>query len=183
MGSAVNREADMILQTDRLYLRQMRQTDYAALCSILQDEEVMYAYEHAFDDAETQAWLDRQRRRYREDGFGLWAAVLKQTGEMIGQCGITVQQCGADRVLEIGYLFQKAFWHQGYAIEAAAACKEYAFAKLNAAEVFSIIRDTNIPSQNVAKRNGMALRGQFIKHYYGMDMPHLIFSVKRDLQQ
>ena len=143
----------------------------------------MYAYEHAFDDEETQAWLDRQRRRYREDGFGLWAVVLKQTGEMIGQCGITVQQCGADRVLEIGYLFQKAFWHQGYAIEAAAACKEYAFTKLNVAEVFSIIRDTNIPSQNVAKRNGMVLRGQFIKHYYGMDMPHLIFSVKRDLQQ
>ncbi|MBS6474601.1 MAG: GNAT family N-acetyltransferase [Clostridiales bacterium] len=173
----------MILQTDRLYLRQMRQTDYAALCRILQDAEVMYAYEHAFDDAETQAWLDRQRRRYREDGFGLWAAVLKQTGEMIGQCGITVQQCGADRVLEIGYLFQKAFWHQGYAIEAAAACKEYAFAKLNATEVFSIIRDTNIPSQNVAKRNGMVLRGQLIKRYYGVDMPHLIFSAKRDLQQ
>lgn len=171
----------MILQTDRLYLREMRQTDYASLCKILQDAEVMYAYEHAFDDAQTQEWLDRQLARYREDGFGLWAVVLKQTDAMIGQCGVTVQQCGTERVLEIGYLFQKAFWHHGYAIEAAAACKEYAFTKLNADEVFSIIRDTNIPSQNVARRNGMVVRGRLIKHYYGMEMPHLIFSAKRDL--
>ncbi len=41
----------MILQTKRLYLREMNQGDFAALCEILQDKTVMYAYEHAFDDA------------------------------------------------------------------------------------------------------------------------------------
>lgn len=44
---------------------------------------------------------------------------------------------------------------------------------------FPIIRDNNLPSQEVARRNGMEIRGQFIKHYYGIDMPHLIFSVRR----
>lgn len=33
----------------------------------------------------------------------------------------------------------------------------------------------NIPSQNVAKRNGMTCIDTFIKHYRGVDMPHLVF--------
>jgi RimJ/RimL family protein N-acetyltransferase len=49
----------MILETDRLYLREMRQSDYSALCKILKDKDVMYAYEGAFSDAETQEWLDK----------------------------------------------------------------------------------------------------------------------------
>lgn len=168
----------MILETERLYLREMKQTDFSSLCKILQDKDVMYAYEHAFEDAEAQEWLDRQIARYNQYGFGLWAVILKETDEMIGQCGLTMQDCNNRQVLEVGYLFQKAFWHKGYASEAAIACKKYAFEVLNADEVFSIIRDTNTASQNVAKRNGMTVTERFTKHYYGVDMPHLVFSIK-----
>lgn len=167
-----------ILETERLYLREMEQSDYPALCQILQDKEVMYAYEHAFEQEEVQAWLDRQRRRYQEDGFGLWAVVLKESGSMIGQCGLTLQDCDGKQVMEVGYLFQKAFWHRGYASEAAIACKQYAFIQLKVQEVYSIIRDNNTASQRVAIKNGMTIRGRFLKHYYGMDMPHLIYSVR-----
>lgn len=140
----------------------------------------MYAWEHAFSDDEVTQWLQNQLRRYAEHGFGLWAVVLRGTGEMIGQCGLTWQEDGSGRpVLEVGYLFQKAFWHNGYAAEAAIACKEYAFERLGAQVVCSIIRDNNLPSQKVALRNGMAPTGSVVKHYYGMDMPHLIFSVQR----
>ncbi|MGI6665548.1 MAG: GNAT family N-acetyltransferase [Christensenellaceae bacterium] len=170
----------MILETERLYLREMDDGDYDALARILQDEEVMYAYEHAFSEAETRNWLENQKKRYKEYGFGLWAVVLKETGEMIGQCGLSMQEYNDAQVLEIGYLFQKAFWHKGYAAEAAIACKHYAFEKLGAAEVYSIIRDTNIASQNVAKRNGMTIKDMFVKHYYGMDMPHYLFSVHKE---
>ena len=96
---------------------------------------------------------------------------------MIGQCGLTYQDWGARRVIEVGYLFCKEVWHQGYATEAAVACKRYAFDTLGAREVFSIIRDNNLPSQRVARRNGMTVRDSFVKHYYGIDMPHLVFSV------
>lgn len=170
----------MILETERLYLREMTQKDFDSLCKILQDKDVMYAYEHAFDNAEAQTWLDRQIERYEKHGFGLWAVVLKETDEMIGQCGLTMQDYNETEVLEVGYLFQKEFWHKGYACEAAIACKNYAFEKLNATEVYSIIRDNNIPSQNVAKRNGMTACDSFVKHYYGIVMPHIVYKVKRD---
>ena len=170
----------MILETKRLYLREMTQSDFPALCKILQDAEVMYAYEHAFSDEEAQSWLLNQQRRYETYGFGLWAVILKETGEMIGQCGLTMQDYNDGQVLEVGYLFQKKFWHRGYATEAAIACKVYAFETLGADEVYSIIRDTNIASQNVAKRNGMSVKDMFVKHYYNTDMPHLVFSVRRE---
>lgn len=162
----------MILETERLYLREITQADFESLCKILQDEETMKAYEGAFSDSETQEWLDRQISRYQKWGFGLWAVILKQTGEMIGQCGLTMQPWKESDVLEIGYLFERVYWHNGYAIEAAAACKKYAFEELKAEEVCSTIRDTNTASQNVAIRNGMAIVDTWTKHYRGVDMPH-----------
>lgn len=170
----------MILETKRLYFREMEQGDFNSLCKILRDDEVMYAYNGAFENGEVQEWLDRQLARYDkyDHKFGLWAVVLKESGEMIGQCGLTIQPWKDKELLEIGYLFQKKFWHKGYAIEAAEACKKYAFEKLNADEVCSIIRDTNIPSQNVALRNGMTAKGTWVKHYKGEDMPHILFTVK-----
>lgn len=169
----------MILETQRLLLRELTQADFPTLCKQLQDEEVMYAYEGAFSLEEVQEWLNKQQKRYKEYGFGLWAVILKETGEMIGQCGLTMQDYNDTKLLEVGYLFLKEYWHHGYASEAAIACKEYAFEQLHAKEVYSIIRDTNIPSQNVALRNGMTFVATFIKHYRGVDMPHYLFSAKK----
>lgn len=169
----------MILETERLYLRKLNQGDFEALSRILTDEETMYAYNGAFSPEETREWLDRQLTRYKKYGFGLWAAVLKEKDEMIGQCGITMQPWKDNEVLEIGYLFRRDCWHKGFATEAAAACKEYAFTKLNADKIHSIIRDTNIPSQNVAKRNGMSITDSWVKHYRGIDMPHYLFTAKK----
>ena len=172
----------MILETERLILREMTQSDFPLLCKHLQDAEVMYAYEHAYSDTEVQERIDKQFQRYKENGFGIWAVILKESGELIGQCGLSMQPFADREVLEIGYIFQKAYWHKGYATEAAIACKEYAFDVLNADEVFSIIRDTNIASQNVARRNGMTIADKsdtFIKYYQGIGMLHYLFSVKR----
>lgn len=169
----------MILETERLYLRKMVGADFCSLCEILQDDEVMYAYEGAFSDREVQEWLERQISRYRQYGFGLWAAVLKETGEMIGQCGLTMQPWKEREVLETGYLFNKRYWHQGYATEAARACIQYAFAVLHAKEVCAIIRDTNIASQNVALRNGLTMEDTWVKHYRGIDMPHVRYVIRR----
>jgi ribosomal-protein-alanine N-acetyltransferase len=158
----------------------MVQSDYDALCGILCDEEVMRAaYESAFSLEEAHNWLNRHLKRYEEYGFGLWAAVLKETNEMIGQCGLTMQGWREKDILEIGFLFQKAFWHKGYATEAAIACKEYAFSILNANRVYSIIRDTNIAAQKVAVRNGMNSIDKDTKNFRNIDMEFFLYSVER----
>lgn len=172
-----------ILETPRLYLREMTQNDYADLCEILQDEEVMYAYEHAFSNEESQEWLDKQISRYQNDGFGLWAVIHKESSGFLGQCGITWQDVNGEQVPEIGYLFKRKYWHNGYAAEAAQGCKKYAFDTLGFDKVYSIIRDNNIASQSVAKRNGMEIVKTFVKHYYSMDMPHLVFCAEKETKK
>lgn len=165
----------IILETPRLLLREMDFSDMDGLSSMLQDEKVMYAYEGAFNQEETIAWMQKQIGRYEDYGFGLWAVINKETDEMIGQCGITMQDYKGTAVPEIGYLFAYRHWHQGYATEAAVACREYGFCTLHFSELYSIIRDTNLPSQRVAVRNGMILTDTIVKHYRGIDMPHLVY--------
>ena len=170
----------IILQTPRLVLRQMTQDDLPALKRTLQDPVAMTAYEHAFSDQESQDWLDRQLARYDRDGFGLWAVASRETGKWLGQCGISMQDWNGVLLPEVGYLFEHAHWHHGYATEAAMACRDYAFETLRLGEVFTIIRDTNLPSQRVAERCGMTRRETGIRRYYGMDMPHYLYSIRRE---
>jgi RimJ/RimL family protein N-acetyltransferase len=170
----------MIFETDRLIVRQMTLDDLHATRAIVCDEQTMYAWNGAWSEDENRAGLEKQLRGYTEDGFGRWAVVLKETGAFIGMCGLQWCDTDRDRVLEIGYLFNRAYWHKGYAAEAAIACKRYAFDVLGYDEVFSLARDTNIPSMNVAIRNGMIIRGRFIKHYKGENMPHCMFSVRKN---
>lgn len=125
----------------------------------------------------SREWLDRQIKRYAEDKVGLWGAVLKENGELIGQCGITMQPYREQTVPEIGYLIRKNFWHKGYATEAARSCADYASHILGIKRIYSIIRDNNLPSQGVAKRIGMTPGDTIVKHYRGIDMPHIVFSM------
>lgn len=173
---------DFIIETERLRLRKLTEADYENLALILRDEETMYAYNGAFSEEETRAWLAKQLDRYEKYDFGLWAVVLKENGTMIGQCGLTMQDWNGTEVLEVGYLFRREYWHHGYATEAAGACMKYAHDVLGAGEVCSIIRDTNTASQNVALRNGMkpVENEVIVKHYRGADMPHHRYVFKFD---
>ena len=93
----------MILETERLVLRKLEQSDFDEVCKLLQDPVVMYAYEGAFNEQEVQAWLDKMFWRYENEGMALWGVIEKGSGELIGQCGITYQDFNGKRVPEIGY--------------------------------------------------------------------------------
>jgi RimJ/RimL family protein N-acetyltransferase len=168
-----------IYETERLCVREMTEGDLPALAAILQDPVCMSAYEGPFSDAETRDWLNLQMERYREYGYGLWAVVLKPHDDMIGQCGLSWQEFGGRQILEIDCLLQRKHWHNGYATEATRGCKQYAFETLEATEVFSRVRNTNIASMNVAIRNGMTIRGSFVKRCRNVDMTHYAFSVRK----
>lgn len=167
----------VILETPRLLLREMDISDMDSLRMILQDEKMMYAYNGAFDERETSMWMQKQLKRYKDFGFGLWAIVLKKNGEMIGQCGITMQEYNDMLVPEVGYLLAYKHWHKGYAIEAATACRDYGFSALHFDAMYSIIRDNNIASQKVAIRNGRIPIDSVVKHYRGEEMPHKVYRI------
>jgi len=168
----------MLPRTERLILRQMTNDDLPDLASMLQDPVAMVAYEGPFTDPEVQHWLNRQLGNYDQYGYGLWAVTLQESGQMIGQCGITWQTIDEVQRPEIGYHVKRAYWHHGYATEAASACRDYAFATLGITEIFAQVRDINIASMNVAIRTGMTIRSRFVKTYRGVDMPHFAFSVR-----
>ena len=94
----------MIFETERLKLRELNIGDFKDLAEILQDKNVVYAYEHDFSDRDVHEWMERLFNRYLKYGFGLWAVELKGSGEMIGQAGLTIQPYNESEVLEIGYL-------------------------------------------------------------------------------
>ena len=169
-----------IIETERLYLREMVENDYDDLCEILQDKDVMYSWEHAFSEEETREWLEKQLKRYKEYGFGLWALIEKKTEIFVGQCGLMIQNDIGKEYIEISYLLKQKYWQKGFATEAANACKDYAFKKLNVEKVYSTIRVNNIPSQKVSERIGMKIEKVFIKYYHNIEMPHYLYSIKRE---
>lgn len=167
-----------ILETTRLSLRPWRLGEEQVLATFLGDDRVMWAYEGKFSAEKIADWLDWNLKSYAENGYGLWAIVRKSDGKIIGECGLTNQVVEGVTYLEIGYHLIYEAWHQGYMTEASQGVKKYAFEKLGAKEVVSIVRDTNLASMNVAIRNGMTARKRFIKHYRGVTMPHFLFLVE-----
>lgn len=169
----------IILETSRLYLREIQTTDYQDICSMLQDADVMYAWEHAFSGQEVARWIDENIMRYGRDGYSYWAVIEKMSGRLIGLTGLIAEQANHENHVGVGYIYRKSYWGNGYAYEAAAACVDYAFNILNLTEITAQIRPENRSSRNVAEKLGMSVKMQFIKHYKNKDMPHLLYSRTR----
>ena len=164
-----------ILETFRLTLREFTPDDADALALVLSDPETMRFYPAAFDRTGVEQWIARNMRRYAEHGYGLWAMVLKANGEVIGDCGLTVQNVEGSNEIEIGYHVRRDRWGHGLASEAARGCRDYGFEKLPVERLVSLIRPENIPSRRVAEKNGMKLW----KEITWRGLPHLVYAVQR----
>jgi ribosomal-protein-alanine N-acetyltransferase len=164
-----------IIDTPRLILREFSPNDTDALGGVLSDPETMRFYPAPLDRIGVEEWIARNRRRYAKDGHGLWAMVLKTTGELIGDCGLTVQPVDSTDEIEIGYHVRRDYWGLGLATEAARACRDYGFARLPVDHIVSLIRPENLPSRRVAEKNGMTIWKQVIRK----GIPHLVYSIRR----
>lgn len=147
----------LILETERLLLREFVPDDADALAVVLSDPETMRYYPAVLDRDGVAAWIERNRRRYTDAGHGLWAMVLKSSGEVIGDCGLTRQTVEEVDEIEIGYHVRRDLWGRGYAPEAARACRDYGFERLGAERLISLIRPENVPSRRVAEKIGLTL--------------------------
>ncbi len=140
----------MILETDRLFLREMNQDDYDALYKVLADSDIMQHYPYPFDENRVRSWIDRNQERYKIFGFGLWAVCLKENGEMIGDCGLTMQSIGGIIKPEIGYHIRADQQRKGYAKEAAIAVRDWTFKNTPFQQIYSEMKYTKEPSVGTA---------------------------------
>ena len=134
-------------ETKRLFLREWTMQDLDAWAAILSDAEVMRYYSKPFDRQKVQDWIAWNLENYRTDGFGLWAVHLRATGELLGDCGITMQQIHGQRLPEIGFHMKKSVWGQGYATEAAKACLAWGMQQTDFPAFYCYQKSTNLPSQ------------------------------------
>ena len=145
----------IILETERLFLREMDRNDYNALYWVLADTEIMRHYPYTFDEARVTDWIERNVNRYRINGFGLWAVCLKESGEMIGDCGLTLQNLKGEILPEIGFHIRRDCQRKGYAKEAARAVRDWAFRNTDYPALYSYCKYTNEPSYRTAESIGM----------------------------
>ena len=140
----------MVIETERLLLREMTYDDFHALYQVLADSDIMQHYPYTFDEKRVRNWIERNIDRYRILGFGLWAVCLKETGEMIGDCGLTMQLINGQIKPEIGYHIRADKQKNGFAKEAAIAVRDWTFNNTSFNVIYSYMKHTNEPSYKTA---------------------------------
>ena len=167
----------MVIETKRLILREMTDDDFDALYRILADSDIMQHYPYTFDEARVRNWIVRNRERYRIFGFGLWAVCLTETGEMIGDCGLTMQLIGDQIKPEIGYHIRADHQRKGYATEAAIAVRDWTFRNTPFNMVYSYMKHTNEPSARTAMAYGCKQVDEFADEVNGITK---VFAISRE---
>jgi ribosomal-protein-alanine N-acetyltransferase len=152
-----------VLETERMVLRQMEMADVDDLMDIFSDPVAMRYYPGTKIRQEAEEWVRRMQDSYRDHGFGLCVAVLKDSGEFAGQCGLTVQEVEGKDEVEIGYLFLRKFWGRGLATEATRAAKDHGFNTTGYERLVSLIDPGNLASRRVAEKVGLTLEKKIWK--------------------
>jgi len=155
-------------------------TDLDPLFTLYQDPEIrkyfpdgVLNYEDTRDELE---WHMHGHPKYPE--LGLWATIHKDSGKFIGRCGLLPWEIETKLEIEIAYLLDKNFWHQGLATEAAQAIMQHGFEKLHYNRLICLIGPENIASQKVAERIGMTLERR-VDGIAGDNFPTLIYAIEK----
>ena len=167
----------MVIETERLILREMTDEDFHALYKVLADSDTMQHYPYKFDENRVRNWIARNTERYRIFGFGLWAVCLKETGEMIGDCGLTMQNINGQIKPEIGYHIRSDQQRNGYAKEAAIAVRDWTFQNTPFRLVYSYMKAANMPSAKTAMAYGCKLVDAFEDEENGCTQ---VFALSRE---
>jgi [ribosomal protein S5]-alanine N-acetyltransferase len=151
----------IIIETSRLLIREYFTDDIAMLHKILSDPITMCFWPEPFTVDQTNAWVERSMTSYAENGFGRFAVLLKQTGELIGDAGILKSEINGKIENDLGYIIYHPFWNNGYATEAAEAILRRGLDSIGLRRIAANIAFDNIPSQRIAEKIGMKKESEF----------------------
>jgi RimJ/RimL family protein N-acetyltransferase len=162
-----------MIETLRLWLRQLHPSDLDAMHAYLGDPLTMLYYPVPYSRDFVKQGIAKNIERYAKYGYGLFGVVLRESGELIGDCGLVWQDLESGPELEVGYHFRREYWGNGYAPEAAKACIEFAFEHAKVDHVMSLILPENVASQRVAEKNGLRISRRIL----WKDMIHDVWSI------
>ena len=170
------------LETPRLILRDFQPEDAHQLAPILSDPLVMkFSLTGILSFSQTQLKIDSFITSYKKFGYGKWAIIFKENKNLIGYCGIAVEQIDNVDEREIGYRLASEFWGMGLATEAALATIKYGFERLQLPYILGIVEPTNKASVRVLKKLGMRYNRTTIFHGIKMDVYRLDNLHKNEL--
>ena len=166
------------VETERLLLRPFRDDDLDAYAEICADAETMRYIGNGEPGTRDDCWrsIAMILGHWQLRGYGLWAGEDRTTGRLIGRTGLYNPEGWPG--LEVGWLFARDLWGQGYATEGGAAALRWAFSELAADHVISVIHPENTASRRVAEKLGGVVereiaefRGGVPVVIYGYDAP------------
>jgi RimJ/RimL family protein N-acetyltransferase len=144
-----------MIETDRLILREMRDEDAEPLLAIFSDPIAMEYFGNTFGRERMNAWVQSNADHRAKHGFSLLTVVLKDGGEVIGDCGLETTEIDGDLVVGVGFDFVRRHWNNGYATEAASAVLDHGFIDYGFPKISAWIDPENAASQRVAEKIGM----------------------------
>ncbi len=149
-------------RTERMHFRRFTPQDFDLWLPFFLDPSSTRYWEGIPTDPQTACREQFQRifERYAKDLGGMNALTHSASGELLGMCGLLVQQVDGKEELEIGYSLLPEARGLGYATEAGLLCRDRAFERGWAESLISIIHTSNKPSMQVATRLGMKRRNQ-----------------------
>lgn len=144
----------MLIETNNLIIREYREEDAGELFEILSDPITMSFWPEPYTMEGVKSWIERSIRSYEEHGFGRYAVILKETGRIIGDCGIVRSTLDGEEVVDFGYIIHHDYWGKGYATEAAIAVRDYAFSVLGLNTLHINMPYNHDASRKVAEKLG-----------------------------
>lgn len=165
-----------IVETERLYLRDILPGDFDAFFQMHQDPE-MTRYIGGVLDEDTTRYKMEKWMAYAEKhpGLGFWALIQKDNEACIGR--VSINYLETSKLIEVGYRLERTTWQQGYATEILDGLLAYAFHYLKLTKVVAIAHPNNIASQRVLEKNGFQY--EKIAYYYKTDVKFYVLDALR----
>jgi RimJ/RimL family protein N-acetyltransferase len=164
------------IETARLLLRAFAPGDFEAFAGMRADAEVMRHIGQPTGPRtreQARAWQEKNERRWRDEGFGMWAVVEQATGELAGWCGLSRLEDTEE--VEVGYGLARRAWGRGLATEAARASLRYGFERMGLSRIVAVVNPANRASRHVIEKLG--LRHAKVARHYGADLDY--FELER----